>query len=430
MIKFINNLVTNDLFKQNPWWVDPQTKLIDPTKTHRDIFEMLKERIVHRELITSLVGLRRVGKSTLILQIIDHLLRAGQNPTSLLYFSFEEPLEKDAGLALRTIIEHQLKKRLKEKSYLFFDEIQYVNRWNSILKHYFDLYPQLKFTISGSASLFLASSAHESLAGRIQELVLRPMGYGEYLHINHKQNTPEHFLQYLAWGEFPYLEKLPDWAEKKEYVNEFIVKKIVQHDLPKLKRVYGNDIVNLLDIFVSHPGQIVEIQNLAHDLNLAQNTVREYLHLLEKTYLVCQIYNLGIGFRTRSLRQRKVYASSTNAFVLKSVQGLGSDLWQHNAGTIIESFVYHYLLRKNEGEINFWRQRQVKEVDFIYTTPETKLPIEVKYQNQIRPDDLKSLLYYCKKEHLKKAMVVTKNEQGNKHINGVEINFAPASTLL
>jgi len=88
------------------------------------------------------------------------------------------------------------------------------------------------------------------------------------------------------------------------------------------------------------------------------------------------------------------------------------------------------LLRKNEGEINFWRQRQIKEVDFVYSTPETKLPIEVKYQNHIRPGDLESMLYYCGKEHLKKAMVVTKNEQDTKHINGVKISFIPALTLL
>lgn len=430
MIKSTNNLIINELTKQNPWWVDPQVKAIDPAKTHRDVFETLKERVLHRELITSLVGLRRVGKSTLILQVIDQILRSGQNPTSLLYFSFEELREKDAGALLRAIIEHQLKKHSKEKSYLFFDEIQYVDRWNSVLKHYVDFYPQLKFTVSGSASLFIATSARESLAGRIQELVLRPMGYGEYLRINNKQNTPEHFLQYLAWGEFPYLEKLPDWAEKKEYVDDFIVKKVVEHDLPRLKKMYGNDIVNLLNILVSHSGQTVEIQNLAYDLHLAQNTVREYLHLLEKTYLVSQVFNLGIGFRSRSVRQRKVYASSVNALVLKTVQGLHSDLWQHNAGIIIETFVYNYFSRKNEGEINFWRQRQIKEVDFIYSTPEIKLPVEVKFQNQIRPADLENLLYYCRKERLIKAMVVTKNEQDIKHIDGVEINFTPASSLL
>jgi predicted AAA+ superfamily ATPase len=420
--------IYTQISQQNPWWFDAKIRPV-VSKIKRDLFDKLKERILNRELITSLVGIRRVGKSTLLFQIIDNMLQNNFDPKSILYFSFEELPGKDLGDQLKLIIDHQIDKNLQKKSYLFLDEIQYVNNWNSILKHYFDLYPQLKFIITGSASLFLGTSAHESLAGRIQELVLRPMGYGEYLRLNNKQDTPEHFMQYLAWGEFPYLEKLPDWAEKKEYVNEFVIKKVVENDLPRLKKVYGHDLFHLLNILIARPGQQIEIQNLATDLGISQNTVREYFGLLEKTHLVSQLFNLGIGFRTRSTRQRKIYASSVNSVVLKSFQGLNSDLWQRDIGLIIETFVHNYLMREG-NELYFWRQRQIKEVDFIQIHPEDKLPIEVKYQNEIRPSDLENLLYYCKKEHLKKAMVITKNEEKIINIKGVEIVFKPASLLL
>ena len=274
----------------------------------------------------------------------------------------------------------------------------------------------------------MRTAAHESLAGRIQELILRPMGYGEYLRLNDKQNTSENFMHYLAWGEFPYLEKLPDWAEKKEYVNEFVIKKIVENDLPRLKKVYGHDLFHLLNILISRPGQQIEIQNLSLDLGISQNTIREYLSLLEKTHLISQLFNVGIGFRTRSTRQRKIYASSVNSVVLKLFQGLNSELWQRDMGLIIETFVHNYLLREN-GELYFWRQRQIKEVDFIQVLPEGKLPIEVKYQNEIRPTDLKNLLYYCQKEHLKKAMIVTKSEEKTTTLEGVELIFKPANLL-
>jgi predicted AAA+ superfamily ATPase len=424
----MNDFIINELKKQNIWWSDTKAR---PTtsRIQRNLFTILKDRVLNRELITSLVGLRRVGKSTLVFQTIGDMLESDTDPNSILYFSFEELPGKDLGDKLKLIIDYQLEKHPKQKSYLFFDEIQYVNNWNSILKHYFDLYPNLKFIITGSASLFLGTSAHESLAGRIQELVLRPMGYGEYLRLNNKQDTPEHFMHYLAWGEFPYLEKLPDWAEKKEYVNEFVIKKVVENDLPRLKKVYGHDLFHLLNILIARPGQQIEIQNLATDLGISQNTVREYLGLLEKTHLVSQLFNLGIGFRTRSTRQRKIYASSVNSVVLKSFQGLNSDLWQRDIGLIIEIFVHNYLMREG-NELYFWRQRQIKEVDFIQVHPEDKLPIEVKYQNEIRPSDLENLLYYCKKEHLKKAMVITKNEEKIINIKGVEIVFKPASLLL
>lgn len=415
---------------QNPWWNNHEFRSNDTQRQKRDLFPLFLERVTGRELITSLVGLRRVGKSTMIRQVINHFLDIGQDPNSILYFLFEEQSGEKSNNLLRQIIEYQIARNPDKKSYLFLDEIQYVNGWNSTLKYYFDLYPQLKFIVSGSASLFIHTESNESLAGRIQELVLRPMGYGEYLRISEKTNTPESFHQYLSWGEFPYLEKLPGWSEKREYVIDFVLRKVVEYDLPRLKRFYGSELTNMLNVLISHSGQNIEIQNLAHDLGLAQNTTREYLSLLEKTHLISQVFNLGIGFRARSSRMRKVYASSVNAVVLGSFQGLDSDLWQSGMGSIIETFAYNYLLRQPETiDINFWRQRQVKEVDFLQITTESKLPVEVKYQNQIRESDLDNILYYCRKEKLGKAMIVTKHEEAVRIIDNVKILFRPAHTL-
>lgn len=424
----MNNVIESDLRRQNPWWVssDPGPFILH---NRRNLFSTLRERVLKRDLITSLVGLRRTGKSTLFFQLIWDMLRSGMDPKRILYVSFEELPGKDLGDTLRMIIEYHLARNPDQKSYAFFDEIQYVNGWNSVLKHYFDLYPRLKCVVSGSASLFIRTKARESLAGRMQELVLHPMGYGEYLMLNNKQHSVEQFNTYLAWGEFPYLEKLPGWAEKQEYVNEFIIRKVVENDLPRVKKVYGHELLVLLNSVLLKPGQQIEIHRLATDLGIAQNTLREYLTLLEKTHLVSQVYNLGIGFRTRSVRQRKVYPSSVNAVVLKTFSGLDSDLWNREAGLIIELFVHNYLVREG-GERYFWRQRQSKEVDFIHDKGEERLPVEVKYQNSIHASDLKSLLYYCKKARLKRAMVVTKNEEKTIVIDDVELVFTPAHVLL
>jgi len=424
------DLITNALSLQNPWWIDKHYRSGDVFVQTRDLFQTFFNRVIGRELITSLVGLRRVGKSTMIRQTINRLLESGSDSNSILYFLFEEQPSNKSNDVLRQIIESQISRNPSGKSYIFLDEIQYVNGWNSTLKYYFDLYPQLKFVVSGSASLFIHTESSESLAGRIQELILHPMGYGEYLRISNKINSPESFQQYLSWGEFPYLEKLSGWTEKKEYVVDFVLRKVVEHDLPKLKKIYGHELTGMLNVLVSHSGQNIEIQNLAHDLGISQNTTREYLNLLEKTHLISQVFNLGIGFRTRSTRMRKVYSTSVNAVVLGSFQGLDSDLWQSGMGNIIETFVYNYLIRQPETtEIDFWRQRQVKEVDFLQITTESKLPVEVKYQNQIRESDLDNLLYYCHKEKIGKAMVVTKHDEYTKIIDNVEISFRPAHTL-
>jgi predicted AAA+ superfamily ATPase len=424
----MNAQIEPELFKLNPWWVEHLAwpRVIEIA---RDPLKNLEDRVLNRDLITSLVGLRRTGKSTLVFQVIRDMLKNKIDPRNILYFTFEELPAVNLANLLRQIIDYQLKRELPGKNYIFLDEIQYVDGWNSVLKHYFDLYPQLKFVITGSSSLFIKTQSLESLAGRIQELILNPMNFGEYLRINKKTNTQESFWQYLAWGEFPYLEKLPGWAEKYEYVNEFVIKKVVENDLPRLKKIYGQELLHLLKIIIERPGQQIEIANLASDLGIARNTLREYLSLLEKTYLISQLFNLGTGFRTRSLRQRKIYPTSVNAVALKMFSGLGSDLWNHDLGLLVENFVHNYL-RQQDGELYFWREREIKEIDFLQIEPEVGLPIEVKYQNQIRSHDLENLLYYCRKQNLKKAMVVTKYEEKTIVQNGVEIVFQPANTLV
>jgi len=426
----MNELITNKLLVQNPWWMDASARSVAVGKKRRRLFPDFKERTTNRNLITGLIGLRRVGKSTLIYQMIDDLLNSGHNPESILYFLFEEePVKNNLGEMLRKVIEYQISKKINQKSYIFLDEIQFVDNWNSILKYYFDTYPNLKFVVSGSSSLFIHTKATESLSGRMQILTLYPMGYGEYLHLNNKDNLPENFRKYLSWGEFPYLENLPHWMEKKEYLNDFIINKILENDLPKLKKIYGSDINIMANVLIDRSGQTIEIQNLARDLNIAQNTARSYLSILEKTGLISQIYNLGIGFRNRSVRQRKVYSSSVNSIVLRNIKDITSESWQNNIGNIIETFVYNHLIRKYSSEVYFWRKRQIKEVDFVINKPEEKLPIEVKYQNTINPKDLSNLIYFCKKEKINEAMLVTKNDSATRKIENIRINMIPAHKL-
>lgn len=445
----MSNSLVNVILEQNPWWNDPSVTVGDKNKFRRDIFETVKTRVTDRELITAIVGLRRVGKTTLVKQVINFLMESGINRQKILYFSCENLEGKQSAELLQEIIKYQVKKYPDEKTHFFFDEIQYIDGWNVILKKYFDLYPKLKFTITGSASLFIATKARESLAGRIQEVIVHPMGYAEYLRINKKINIPavniwedikflapfgsvleENFQPYLAWGEFPYLENLPTWSEKKEYMLEFVLKKVLEVDLPRLKKFYGSELYRLMDILVIGSGQLVEMQNLGTDLGLSQNTLRDYLDTLEKTYLISQVFNKGIGYRTRSVRQRKIYVNSVNAVVLKSGLTFDPNSWQTKTGLFVENYVFNYFKRLQEGEIDFWRERQTREVDFVYNYQGVKLPIEVKYQGQIRPEDLKNIRYYCNKEKLSRAVIITKNKIGVEKLNDLQIQFIPAHYLV
>jgi hypothetical protein len=176
-------------------------------------------------------------------------------------------------------------------------------------------------------------------------------------------------------------------------------------------------------------GQLVGTQNLARDLQISKDTLTNYLYLLDQTYLTKSLLNKGWSFRSRNTRSKKIYFTSVNAVVFKNTTGINSESFTLKLGQIVETFVHNYLFQESP-ELYFWQERQKYEVDFIQKTADGILPIEVKYKNQIRPEDLKNLIYFCKKEKLSKAKVITKDYQNEEKIENINISFIPAYTLI
>ena len=131
--------------------------------------------------IILLTGLRRVGKTTLAYQIIDELLKQKVNSLHIMYFSFDE---KTANLdeLIKAYEEGVLKKKIgDERIYVFLDEIQKCSDWESRIKILYDLHPNIKFVITGSASVKITKKAKESLAGRMFEFHLYHFHFGNLL---------------------------------------------------------------------------------------------------------------------------------------------------------------------------------------------------------------------------------------------------------
>lgn len=142
---------------------------------------MTKEQ--KREIV-QLIGLRRVGKTTLFFQLIDFLAKK-ITPFHIWYFTFDEEKLKLEDLLSAFVTQTDLDFR-KEKIFVFLDEIQKLKHFQESLKVYFDLYPNLKFFLSGSTSLFVKKKSQESLAGRIRSFWLPPLDFEEFLYFKNK----------------------------------------------------------------------------------------------------------------------------------------------------------------------------------------------------------------------------------------------------
>src|SRR3989338_11477730 len=277
----------------NHWWTSEKvdTELALPFK--RDIYPEI-EKHMGKRFILALVGLRRVGKTTTMYQLIQKLIEAKIKKTAILFFSFDEVSAK-LNEVLETYKEIHNKDFREEKIYIFLDEIQKCSGWENELKKYYDLYPKLKFIISGSESLFIRKKTKETLAGRIFEFTLTTFTFSEYLRIheiNKEQLKYEAkigplFLNFVEKGGFPETFYLDNNRDFKEYIRTFVVDKIVYKDAPKIFKIEDPEFLRtLLELISANPGMYVDYQSLSRQFGKDRRVVRDYILYLRESFLI------------------------------------------------------------------------------------------------------------------------------------------------
>ncbi|MBI5123657.1 ATP-binding protein [Candidatus Roizmanbacteria bacterium] len=430
--------ITELLQKYNLWWSNQSYLPAEDALPKREAFSQLYRNINNRYFIEGIIGIRRVGKTTLIRQLIASMIKNGIPRRKILFFSFEEEIVSKNPEILESIIDKFLSdvqqmpiEKIDSVIYLFFDEIQNIPYWQSVIKKYYDLNHHLKFIVSGSSSLFLSAVARESLTGRIFETIIPPLSFAEFLLIRglkfdyQKINLLNYdyltqisditglipiFSEYLVEGQFPEMINLENIADKKQYLNNYILGKVLEYDLPNILKIrYSDSLLSLGKILIQRSGQLIELNNLAKEVGIKRQTLARYLRYLEQSLLVFYIMNKGVGFRERDRRQRKIYSSSSNFTALMNTDGYLSPNLNEHIGMIAESYV-HQVLKYEYADFDlfFYRSRD-KEVDFILQKGDTIIPVEVKYQELIKQGDLKNLTGYMRKKQLKKGFLITKN---------------------
>ncbi|MBU3958119.1 MAG: AAA family ATPase, partial [Nanoarchaeota archaeon] len=117
------------MLNQNPWW---EGKPIESIKgmEKRELFGEILGYLDAKQML-AVIGLRRVGKTVLLFQIIEHLIQKGANPRQILYFSFDELLAKEPDIIENILsgYENEILKQELKNIFIFFDEINHVRDW-------------------------------------------------------------------------------------------------------------------------------------------------------------------------------------------------------------------------------------------------------------------------------------------------------------
>lgn len=404
------------ILKQNPWWQLEEIEEIRGFK-ERYLLKDIKKYLFDPQII-AILGLRRTGKTVLLLQIIKKLL-SKISPKKILYFSFDEILGKDPEIIEKVveIYENEILKADLKNVYIFLDEINHLENWQVILKRYYDLKRKIKFFVSGSSSIYLKKTK-ESLAGRIYEFNLFPLDFGEYLYlkgIDIKDTNLERLIlkkelnRYLFSGSLPEIIGETDFSKVKKYVNS-IIDKIIFYDIPKVYEVGQPEILKaILSFIAQRPGMILGYQNLASNLKVTYQTISKYVEYLEKSFLIKLVYNFRGSPVARARKLKKAYLGSINL-----ISG-----FLDSEKELLEKLP---LLAENSVCLSLdanWFWKKYTEVDFYHKN----IPIEIKY-TETKPD-IKNSLLAAKALKARKILIITKDIEGKEKRKGIEIDYLP-----
>jgi len=399
----------------NHWWIDKKVDSALALNFKRDIYSEMKKELDNRFII-SISGIRRIGKTTLMYQLIEVLLRKGVSLENIFFFSFDEVNVKFSEV-IESYKEFQEKDFRKEKVYIFLDEIQKCDNWENELKKYYDLYPKLKFIITGSESLFIKKKTKESLAGRISEFVLKTFSFREFLRFKgfsptdfkYESKIKPLFLEFVKVGGFPETFNL-DSRRYSEYLRALVVDKIVFRDIPKSFKLDDAEFLKtLLELISRNPGMYVDYQSISKQFGKDRRVVKNYISYLRESFLISLLGNYRKG--TTSLRKNKrAYPNDTGLISLYF-----SSIDEILFSKMVENFFVIHL-----GADAFWKDNL--EVDIV----KENLGIEIKYKEKIGTEDFKSLRAFMKKFNCGKSILVTKKSEGEKVFDEGKIRMVPA----
>ena len=399
----------------NPWW-EEKFKL---EYKEREIYSKIKKFLDMPQII-ALTGLRRVGKTTIMLKIVEDWISSGFNPKNILLFSFDDFKDNTIRAVIDEYERVNNKKLLDEKFLFLFDEIQKVDNWQEQIKIIYDLYKKnIKMIISGSESLFILKKSKESLAGRIFEFKVDTLTFREFIKFKgvayssldlYRKEYIKLFEKFILSGGFPELCEIDDKEKIKMYVKEGIRDKILYKDIPSLFKIGDISMLNsILESITENPGQLIELSNFSNENKISRPTLSNYLRYLEDSFLIKKIYNFSKNKRKVERKLKKYYPALISIDLLFNNDELSKSKAFENA--II-----------NQLKVNFfWRDPYKHEVDAILA--EDKItPVEIKYGKI----EIESLSFFMKKFKIKEGFIISRDEEGERKVDAGKIKIIPA----
>ncbi len=409
------------LERWNPWWSGAGLPVrLSGIKREKYLGTLTAQIDEHRVSVVS--GPRRAGKTTLLYQVIEHLISSGTDPKKILYAQLDHPgLDADIGTLLREF--RKLNKiPAQEQVFMFLDEVQYAADWAQWAKTIHDM-NEGKLFLSGSTTALIEKDAHASLTGRWRKNIIWPLDFGEFLKFRGvKINGGECYLEtsylseYMKTGGFPEVVQ-EDNSRKRSQMLVELFDDIVFKDAARSRNL--RDPVALRQVAVFMAGAIgtpVSVNKMRNTFKLSADAISSYIGALCSAYLFfpCPYYSKSVNERIYNPKKYYMIDTGMAAAVLGKI----------NSGSAIENLLaLHY---HDKEDIWYWKSE--KELDLVIG--DANAALESKFRDGIKPQDIRGGLAFAKNRKLKKLYVATKEQHGMDTVDGIDIHYIPAARIL
>ena len=346
---------------------------------NRDI-PKTKPRVYYDEKISSFLnsdevvvikGIRRSGKSTLMINQVKRLLKSGVKKEDVLIVNLEDPrFINHLNLDLLEKIKETYLEYLSPstKPYIFLDEIQNIPQWEKWVNKEYEL-SLSKLIITGSNSSMLSHEIASTLSGRYLAVEVYPLSFSEYLEfldikvsnmlefIDKKIQIQRAFEGFLLYGGFPKVVKI-DKSEKKELLETYKDSILLKDIVARYKLKNFNALQDISAFLLSNSGIIQSINRLKNNFSISYDMASSYVEYLKNAYMIFEVKKFDYSLKKQNVNDKKFYSIDlglSNLFRVANLQTRGSDL---------ETVVFLELKRRGY-EIHYYKTSNDLECDFI-----------------------------------------------------------------
>ena len=331
------------------------------------------------EFIKVITGVRRSGKSTLMLMFKEYLLNNGVNEENIIHVNFESALYDDIK-NYKDLYQFVKERLTKGKMYLLLDEVQNVDSWEKAINS-FKVDFDIDIYITGSNAYLLSSELSTLLSGRYIEIKMYPLSFKEYLVFNNynTDNIEKKFNEYLKYGGLPAITLIKDNDELVlSYLND-IYNTIVKKDIIDRNNIKDTALLeNIIKYLANNIGSSVSSTKISDYLNSNKiveksnhQTVDNYLNMLEKSFIMYKADRTDIKSKSLLKTLGKYYICDSG------IRNIVLGFRNIDEGHLLENIVYLELLRRG-FRVNIGKSNDY-EVDFVAENPK-----EIKYYQVTR----------------------------------------------